>query len=159
MTVRTLEAADWQEWRRMRCALWPDCTGAEHEAAMGAWSVRPDAAVLVCVRASGGLCGFAEVGARPYADGCRTSPVAFLEGWYVDPDSRGAGIGRLLVEAVEAWARGQGFHELASDALLDNEQAQKAHRQLGFVEVERAVRYRKPLTDAEIWTSTPRTRA
>jgi aminoglycoside 6'-N-acetyltransferase I len=51
----------------------------------------------------------------------RTSPVAFLEGWYVDPDYRGARVGRRLVEAVEAWAREQGFSELASDALLDNE--------------------------------------
>jgi aminoglycoside 6'-N-acetyltransferase I len=156
MTVRTLEAADWQEWRRMRRALWPHCSGAEHEAEMGTWAARPDATVLVCVRESGGLCAFAEVGGRPYADGCRTSPVAFLEGWYVDPDSRGAGLGRLLVEAAEAWARGQGFHELASDALLDNEQAQRAHQRLGFVEVERAVRYRKPLTDAKIATSIPR---
>jgi aminoglycoside 6'-N-acetyltransferase I len=100
---------------------------------------------VVAERASGGLWGFAEAGARSYADGCRMSPVAFFEGWYVDPDYRGAGVGRRLVEAVEAWARGQGFSELASDALLDNEQGQKAHLRLGFVEVERAVRYRKEL--------------
>jgi aminoglycoside 6'-N-acetyltransferase I len=146
-TVRGLEAADWQEWRRMRSALWPDHPAAEHEADMRAWLARSDAAVMVCARDSGGLCGFAEVGTRPYADGCRTSPVAFLEGWYVDPDSRGAGLGRLLVEAVEAWARARGLRELASDTLLDNAAGQRAHEHLGFVEVERAVRYRKGLTD------------
>jgi len=106
-TVRELEAADRPEWRRLRCALWPHHTAVDHEAEMTAWLARSDAAVVVCVRESGGLCGFAEVGTRPYADGCRTTPVAFLEGWHVDPDCRGAGVGRALVEAVEAWARGR----------------------------------------------------
>lgn len=136
----------------MRCALWPHHTPAEHEAEMNTWLARPDAAVVVCVRESGGLCGFAEVGTRPYVDGCRTSPVAFLEGWYVDPDCRGAGVGRALIEAVEAWARGRGLSELGSDAPLDNEPSQRAHERVGFVEVERAVRYRKPLTDCGIAT-------
>jgi len=136
----------------MRCTLWPDGTAVEHEAEMGVWLARPDATVVVCVRESGGLCGFAEAGARPYADGCRTSPVAFLEGWYVDLDCRGAGVGRRLVEAVEAWARERGLQELASDTLLDNEQGHIAHTRLGFVEVERAVRYRKPLDDGGIAT-------
>ena len=32
---------------------------------------------------------------RPYADGCDTSPVGYLEGWYVDPDLRRTGVGAL----------------------------------------------------------------
>jgi hypothetical protein len=76
----------------MRCALWPHHSVTEHQAEMTAWVTRHDVAVFVCSRESGGLCGFAEVGTRPYVDGgCRTSPVAFLEGWYVDPDRRSAG--------------------------------------------------------------------
>ena len=112
---------------------------------MTEWLARPDTAVLVAVRHCGGLCGFAEVATRPYADGCRSSPVAFLDGWYVDPDRRGLGIGRALVLAVEEWARDRRLEELASDTLLDNEVSQRAHEHLGFIEVERAVRYRKPL--------------
>jgi aminoglycoside 6'-N-acetyltransferase I len=144
-SVREFEAADWQEWQRMRCALWPDASAAEHAADMDAWLLRSDTVVVVCARASGGLCGFAEAGSRLYADGCRTSPVAFLEGWYVDAGSRRSGIGRALLEAVEAWARARGFQELASDALLDNHPSHRAHEHLGFIEVERAVRYRKSL--------------
>lgn len=115
---------------------------------MTAWLARPDAAVFVSSRESGGLRGFAEVDTRPYVDGCRTSPVAFLEGWYVEPDCRGSGVGRALVDAVEAWARGRGLHELGSDALLHNEARHRAHERLGFIEVERTVRYRKPLAEA-----------
>ena len=129
----------------MRSCLWPPDSPAEADVDMRSWVARSDTAVLVCVRANGLLCGFAEVGTRPYADGCVSSPVAFLEGWFVDPDMRGHGVGRALVQAVEAWARDRGFSELASDAVLDNEIAHRAHEGVGFEEVERAVRYRKAL--------------
>ena len=136
----------------MRVALWPDETPEEHEAGMRAWLARPDAAVFVSVDRDGGLSGFAEAGTRPYVDGCLTTPVAFLEGWYVDPDARGSGVGRALVEAVEQWARSLGLEELASDALLENVVSHRAHEHVGFTEVERAVRYRKPLTeDLQSW--------
>ncbi len=132
----------------MRHALWPDATLAEHALEMEAWLQRDDALVVVCALPAGGLGGFAEAGLRPYADGCTTSPVAFLEGWFVDSDLRGHGYGRALVAAVEAWACRRGLMELASDALLANPSAQAAHERLGFVEVERAVRYRKLLAAA-----------
>jgi aminoglycoside 6'-N-acetyltransferase I len=144
MTVRVLQRPDWGEWLRMRCVLWPDEPDA-HEAEMRQWLSRPDTAVFVAVRPGGGLGGFAEVGTRPYADGCLSSPVAFLEGWYVDPDLRGQGLGRQLVQAVEAWAQARALSELASDTLLENTRSQRAHERAGFIEVERAVRYRKQL--------------
>ncbi|HEX2227698.1 MAG TPA: GNAT family N-acetyltransferase, partial [Candidatus Binatia bacterium] len=126
MVIRAFQHEDWAEWRRMRCALWPGPTPSEHEAEMRAWLERPDTGVLVSARSAGGLCGFAEVSTRPYADGCDTSPVAFLEGWYVDADVRRQGVGRALVEAVERWAREHGLQELASDALLENKLGQRA---------------------------------
>jgi hypothetical protein len=39
----------------MRCTLWPHHSITEHQAEMTAW-VRPDVAVFVCSRESGGLC-------------------------------------------------------------------------------------------------------
>lgn len=129
----------------MRCLLWPGDPLA-HREDMVEWVARPDTVVLVAVRPDGtGLAGFAEVGTRPYADGCETSPVAYLEGWYVDEDVRRQGIGGALLHAAEAWAREQGYREFASDALLENTGSQKAHEALGFAEVERAVRYCKTL--------------
>ena len=146
MDVRLYTPADWHEWLRMRRALWPHhAVDAEADDA-AAWLARSDAAVVVAARPDGStLAGFAEVGARTYADGCATSPVAYLEGWYVDPDVRRTGVGAALVRAAEAWARGQGYTELASDALLENTASQVAHAALGFTEVERSVKYRKPL--------------
>jgi aminoglycoside 6'-N-acetyltransferase I len=89
--------------------------------------------------------GFAEVSRRAYAEGCETSPVGFLEGWYVVPARRRQGVGRALVAAAEAWARGLGCREFASDTLADNASSTCAHRALGFEEVEVLRCFRKTL--------------
>ena len=141
MGVRPYAAADHSEWARLRTALWADQTPAD----MAAWLARQDAATFVAETTAGTLCGFAEVGARAFADGCDTQPVAFLEGWFVDVDVRRQGTGSALLRAVEAWARAHGYRELASDTELANLISQRAHERLGFAEVERAVRYRKRL--------------
>lgn len=139
--IRAYASDDYVEWRRMRTALWPDQT----EADMAAWLLRRDTAVFVAEHAPGRLCGFVEVGERPFADGCDTNPVAYVEGWYVDADSRRQGVGTRLIEAAEAWARDQGYGELASDTQIDNTTSQAAHRRLEFEETERLVLYRKKL--------------
>ena len=102
-------------------------------------------AVIVADRGNGALAGFAEVGSRNYAEGCVTTPVAYLEGWYVDPDVRGTGLGARLLAAVETWAREQGFTELASDAEIENTVSLEVHLALGFEEVERQICFRKRL--------------
>jgi len=126
----------------MRTALWPDQT----ESDMAAWLARTDTAVLVAERTSASLCGFVEVGERSNADGCESSPVAYVEGWYVDPDVRRQRIGARLIEAAESFARSRGYRELASDTEWHNVISQQAHRRLGFEELDRVVLYRKVLS-------------
>jgi aminoglycoside 6'-N-acetyltransferase I len=146
MTIRPRLPADDAEWLRLRSALWPDTSVEENREEMNAWLARTDAVVLVAPRNAGiGLMGFAEVGTRSLADGCETSPLAYLEGWYVDADMRRQGVGTALIRAAEAWAREKGLNEFASDAELENIESQQAHVALGFREVERAVLYLKTL--------------
>lgn len=139
--IRAYTSDDYLEWRRMRTALWPDQT----EADMAAWLLRHDTAIFVADGAAGQLCGFVEVGERSCADGCDTSPVAYIEGWYVDGNARRQRIGARLIEAAEAWARDQGYSEMASDTEIDNTTSQAAHQRLGFEEADRLVVYRKKL--------------
>ena len=132
----------------MRRELWPELPADEalQRADCEAWLARKNSIVLVSQRSdSSRLCGFIEVGEREFADGCDSSPVAYLEGWFVDEDVRGRGIGSQLITAAEEWAMANGYREFASDALLENLSSQRAHRAVGFVEVERAVRYAKQL--------------
>ena len=92
------------------------------------------------------LGGFIEVSERAYAEGCDSSPVPFIEGWYVDPDLRKSGIGAQLVEAAEAWARSKNYTEIGSDLSIDNTVSLTAHLALGYREVERLVAMAKKLS-------------
>lgn len=130
----------------MNRALFPGLL-EDDENEMRATLARRDAAVLVLERDGGeSLAGYVEVGARSIADGCLTSPVGYIEAWYVDADARRAGYGRALLHAAEAWARSQGYAEMASDALIDNLVSHEAHKRSGYIEVDRVVTFRKPLT-------------
>lgn len=97
------------------------------------------------VTESGDVRGLVEVSLRTVVDGCLTSPVGYIEGIYVDPESRGCGMSRRLLERAEAWCRRRGCTEIGTDAELDNEAAQRFHEHMGFEETYRIVEYRKPL--------------
>lgn len=143
--IREYEEADWDEWRRMDDALHPQNDSEKVAAEMRAILARADTAVFMAERADGTVCGYVEVGARTYADGCDSSPVGYIEGWYVDPDVRRSGYGRALLEAAEQWARGRGYTEMASDAQLGNDVSLKAHQNNGYEVVDRVVQFRKSL--------------
>jgi aminoglycoside 6'-N-acetyltransferase I len=153
MQVRHVEPGDRSDWIALRLALWPDEDEAAHRSVMERFFLGPGTlgtmpeAVLVAVAPGShpAVIGFAEVSRRAYAEGCNTSPVGFLEGWYVVPERRGQGVGRALVDAAEAWARRLGCREFASDAVAANAMSAAAHRALGFEEVVVIRCFRKSL--------------
>lgn len=148
VAVRPVAAGDAGAWLKMRCALWPEGPEAEHRDEIGqffAGRIGEPLAVLLAVDRGGRAVGFAELSIRPCAEGCRSSRIAFLEGWYVVPERRGRGAGRALVAAAEDWGRAQGCSEFASDVQPDNLISRRAHRALGFEEVGVIHCFRKPL--------------
>lgn len=146
IAVRPLRREDREEWLRMRLLLWPDAPPSEVDDFFGEWRKDPTVtAVLVADRSDGRLGGFVEIGVRGYAEGCDSSPVSFIEGWFVDGDLRRSGVGAALIRAAEDWARAQGFSEMGSDALLANDVSIAAHQRLGFEIVERLVTFAKKL--------------
>jgi aminoglycoside 6'-N-acetyltransferase I len=146
--VRPVTRADAPAWSSLRHALWPDASreelANEAEAFFGAGDPQLSA-VLLAEADNGTAIGFAELSLRPYAEDCRTSPVAFLEGWYVVPSERLRGVGRALVTAAEEWGREQGCSEFASDAELENTESAAAHRALGFEDAGAIRCFRKDL--------------
>jgi len=142
--IRRVQPEDAPEHARMRCLLWPDEDPTELASEAQAFLGRADQVAFVAERPdASGLCGMVEAGVRPFANGVDEQPCAFVEGWWVDADVRRRGVGGALIAAVEDWARERGFHELGSDALLDNVLSHTAHRALGFEERERTVNFRK----------------
>lgn len=103
--------------------------------------------IIVAEEADGNTpVGFAEVSIRTdHVSGTSSSPVPYLEGWYVAPRYRGTGVGRELLSYIEGWSRRNGYREIASDAEIDNDSAIEAHLHLGFKEIDRTVSFVKPL--------------
>lgn len=143
MLVRPARRFDRAELLRLRLLLWPDSEEAEVDDVLE----RPDSlgVVLVAERPGGTLGGFAEIGLRGYAEGCRTTPVAYLEGIWVDPDARRTGVGAALVRETESWAAARGLAELASDCDLQNIGSLGFHLGVGFEETQRVICFRRDL--------------
>lgn len=146
MVIRRALPADAVACLRLRVALWPAMTESEGLAETAAILAATNQAIFLAETPRGEPVGFAEVGLRSVAEGCSTTPVGFLEGWYVRPEARHRGVGRRLLEAGEAWAREQGCTEMGSDTEIENVASQEAHQRLGFEIVARLVAFRKPLT-------------
>ena len=136
------------DWVRMRLALWPDYRPEWHAEEVDkyfAGLLRMPLEALIAIDESGRAIGFAELSIRPYAEGCATERVAYLEGWYVEPDWRRRGVGRALVDAAGRWAERQGCTEFGSDAVIDNADSARAHAALGFDEVVQVRCFRKAI--------------
>ncbi|MEW5974891.1 MAG: aminoglycoside 6'-N-acetyltransferase [Acidobacteriota bacterium] len=146
--VRPAVAGDSASWLRLRGKLWPDGSDNEHGGEIARYfrgeSAEP-LAVLVAEDSLGRIVGFAELSIRPCAEGCRTSRIGYLEGWYVEPERRRQGVGRSLLAEAERWARSQGCTEFASDTEADNDVSTAAHQALGFVEAGILRCFRKEL--------------
>ncbi|MEO2217211.1 aminoglycoside 6'-N-acetyltransferase [Chromobacterium vaccinii] len=134
-------------WLALRAALWPHCPQDRHQEEIDAQNA--DArrcAAFVALDGRGDAVGLIELALRvDYVNGTSSSPVAFVEGLYVAPEHRRAGIAALLLAAAKNWAIRRGCAELASDTGLDNLVSQQAHLGLGFEETERVVFYRMAL--------------
>ena len=154
LQVRPVELGDRSEWTRLRLALWPDEGEQAHRTAVERFFARPRtlgsmpevALVAVAPDADPVVVGFTEVSRRAYAEGCETSPVGFLEGWYV-VRSAGARASGAPCSRPRAWARKLGCREFASDAVANNAVSAAAHRALGFEEVVVLRCFRKSLPD------------
>jgi aminoglycoside 6'-N-acetyltransferase I len=143
--IRRATAADKPEWLRMRQRLWPEAPIEYLDYDLDEILADAEQAVFVASSADGKLVAFIEAGLRSHVEGCETSPVGYIEAWYVDEHVRGQKLGREMVRTAEHWAREKGMSEMASDTWLENEVSIQAHLKMGYWEAERLVHFVKRL--------------
>ena len=106
-------AAHTAPWARMRVALWPDGSLADHHSDIADMLAGgDDLTAFVAIDGHGEAIAFVEAALRrDYVNGCDTSPVVFVEGLYVAPQARRRGVALALIDAVAAWGRARGCTE------------------------------------------------
>jgi aminoglycoside 6'-N-acetyltransferase I len=138
--------ADIKAYRALRKMLWPMSDDENHRETLQVLSASEKWAAFLARGDDEQPLGFVEVRLREFADGASSSPVGFLEGWYVTPEARRQGVGRILVESGERWARSKGCTEMASDTETERTGSIEAHKRLGYKELELHVCFLKKLT-------------
>jgi aminoglycoside 6'-N-acetyltransferase I len=144
ISIQRVTDAEREEWFKMRKGIWQDAPDHEMRFDMDDL-LASDRDVVFMAFMDGRPAGMVEVRIREYAEGCNTSHVGYLEAWFVYAEFRGTGVAGALTAAAEDWARSKGSAEMASDTWLDNEISIRAHKKLGFREVERLVHFVKKL--------------
>lgn len=144
ITIRSVTQEDKAEWFRMRKGIWPEAPDEYLNFDMD--DILADGDYFAIFACDGDkLIGLTEARIRDYGEGCETSPVGYLEGWFVQEDYRGRSIVSIMTQAAESWIREKGCTEVASDTWLDNEPSIRAHVKMGYTEVERLVHFVKQL--------------
>jgi aminoglycoside 6'-N-acetyltransferase I len=108
-TIRRTTFDDKEAWVHMRHGLWPEAPLDYLRLDLDDLLNDPDAAIFVASRTDGKLVAFIETRLRDYAESCESSPVGYIEAWYVEPQVRGQKLGRDLIHIAEQWAREKGM--------------------------------------------------
>jgi len=144
ITIRRVTQEDKAEWLRMRKGIWPEAPDEYLDYDMDD-VLSSDRNAVFFALIKGSPVGMIEVRLRESAEGCFSSPVGYLEAWFVDEDLRGKGVAGVLIDAAENWARGKGCTDMASDTWLENGVSIRAHAKMGYSEAERLVHFVKQL--------------
>lgn len=90
------------------------------------------AVVILVAEVAGSLVGYAYGGVEGYDYMALRGPAGVLHDIVVDPDHRGKGVGRLLLDATLAELRGRGAERVVLSTAQRNEPAQRLFTRAGF---------------------------
>ena len=145
MHIERLAAENLHALPELVTALWEDCT-VEEEMKDFESSLYSEEGVCYLAKQDNEYLGFIQLSIRhEYVEGADELPVAYVEAVYVKPNYQKNGIGKMLLEAAENWAKLKGLSQIASDTSIENAAAIDFHQKAGFVEVERIVCFIKIL--------------
>lgn len=73
------------------------------------------------------------------------APMLILEDLFVEPEARGSGIARALVDAAMSYAREAGAAGMFLETAVDNERAQEVYERAGWQRERAFVKFNAPL--------------
>jgi len=142
--IKEMRREDFGVVHELRDAVYTGVSSEFHDAELAIILEAPDRECWVVYDGERAV-GFVEATLRNAVDGCLTSPVGFIEGIYVRPEFRGRGLGARLVGVATEWSKQAGCTEMATDAEIENTDAQSFHKRMGFVETYRIVEFKKTI--------------
>ena len=84
IVVRRINDEDREEWFRMRKGIWPEAPDEYLRSDMGDILAGEDDAVFMAFFDNTPV-GMIEASLREYGESCETSPVGYIESWFVYP--------------------------------------------------------------------------
>ena len=149
MKIFQITQNDLNDWQTLMLKLWPHHSAEEMKTVLSDILNSPSQEGILVRDDAGQTVALMNLSLRyDYVPGAKTSPVAYIEGIYVEEEYRKQGIATRLIYYAEQWATERQCTELASDALIENTDSQHVHKQLGFCEVERVVAFIKQIRPA-----------
>jgi len=146
LLIRRANEADWPLWAALLAKLHPDQSAADFEQELAILTALPDPYVgFLSFGPDGEVAGMIDARVRNYVEGAPDLRAAYIEDLWVEEGCRRRGVAKLLLNAVESWARDQGVVWLGSDTPPYNLESQEWHLGVGFEVVERLVVFGKPL--------------
>jgi len=106
--------------------------------------ITSDHILLVVAELDGVLigCGYARIepADRHYLIHAQHAYLGFM---YTRPEYRGRGVNRMIIAALEAWAKERDMTEMVLEVYYDNNSAIRAYEQAGFI--RHLIKMRKPV--------------
>ncbi len=133
MLIRLGKKDDYAEWLKMRMELWPLCEIAVHEQEMKEMIENLKNFPVFVAEEESRIIGFIEASVHSLTTGNDIHNIGYIEGWFIRKEERRKGYGKLLIQAVEEWAKENGFKEVGSDAEISNAVSILAHQKLGYI--------------------------
>ncbi len=79
-------------------------------------------------------CGYVQL--RPSQAAFAHDKHAYLGFMYVEPDVRGQGVNKMLIESLISWSRDRGVYDFYLDVYVENRAAIRAYEKVGFTSIQ-----------------------
>lgn len=142
MRIRLMTSADAVEVAALCTQLGYPATPAEVAHRLSLLDGRDDSAAFVAEDADERVAGWIQVAGRVLLE---AAPYAEIGGLIVDERVHGQGIGRMLLETAEAWARRRGYDEVRLRSHIAREGAHAFYSRLGYEPIGTAHSFLKTL--------------